>query len=50
MNAKHQKVWQRPWQEYLPGVVLLVVCLVAAFFLFAGSIDEVVAKAKGDQA
>ena len=38
MNAKHQKVWQRPWQEYLPGVILLVVCLVAAFFLFAGYI------------
>ncbi|MBQ8351112.1 MAG: CotH kinase family protein [Clostridia bacterium] len=38
MNQKHQKAWQRPLREFLPGVILLVVCLVAAFFLFANYI------------
>ena len=38
MVTKHQKVWQRPLREYLTGVILLAVCLVAAFFLFANYI------------
>ena len=38
MNAKHQKVWQRPMREYLPALILLAVSLVAAFFLFANYI------------
>lgn len=34
MNEKYQKVWQRPMREYWPALLLLVLCLVAAFFLF----------------
>ena len=35
MNQKYQKAWQRPLREFLPAIILLAVCLVAAFFLFA---------------
>ena len=40
MNQKHQKAWQRPFREFVPGLVLLAVALVAAFFLFANYIYE----------
>lgn len=35
MDQNHQKVWHRPLREFLPALILLAVCLLAAFFLFA---------------
>jgi hypothetical protein len=40
MNQKHQKAWQRPFREFVPGLILLAIALVAAFFLFANYVYE----------